>query len=66
MSVSSIPVEVEDITVAWLEDVLRRRAPGASLHAVAVCGSIGREAHGTSGASTSGISSPNRASGAIA
>ena len=41
----SIPVEVEDITAAWLEDVLRAHAPGASLAAIQVA-----EAHsGTTG-----------------
>src|SRR5262249_18628883 len=41
----TIPVEVEDITAAWLEDVLRAHAPGASLPAIQVA-----EAHsGTTG-----------------
>ncbi|MEW6267823.1 MAG: hypothetical protein AB1689_00830, partial [Thermodesulfobacteriota bacterium] len=42
---ASIPVEVADVTRAWLEEVLRVHAPGASLRAVEVV-----EAHsGTTG-----------------
>ena len=32
----TIPVEVEDITAAWLEEVLRPHAPGATLQAIEV------------------------------
>jgi hypothetical protein len=32
----TIPVEVEDITAAWLEEVLRTHAPGASLQSIDV------------------------------
>ena len=40
-----IPVEVEDITAAWLEEVLRRHAPDASIESIRVA-----EAHsGTTG-----------------
>jgi aminoglycoside phosphotransferase (APT) family kinase protein len=41
----TIPVEVEEITAEWLEDVLRAQAPGAAVRAIAVA-----EAHsGTTG-----------------
>src|SRR5262245_12555239 len=41
----TIPVEVQDITVAWLQDVLRTRAPDARLEAIQIA-----EAHsGTTG-----------------
>ena len=33
---SSIPVDVEDITAAWLEDALRSHAPGAAIAAIEV------------------------------
>src|SRR5688572_11493627 len=42
---TSIPVEVQDITAAWLQDVMRAHAPGAVLRAIDVV-----EAHsGTTG-----------------
>ena len=42
---ASIPVDVQDITASWLQEVMRRHAPGASLRAIDVV-----EAHsGTTG-----------------